>query len=148
MSDKSSPKSQDDWTIHAINIHGAFLEAWCRDLVDRVPGWSLRYYNYPVEWLSDETSLDVRADCQIGLQRISLLIECKKNNPDLTEWVFFRKRRVFTGSPSSLFHLGLQIDAAGRVTVGEAAFRGFPLMSVVAEDGRETRGNYVEYAKL
>jgi hypothetical protein len=36
--------------VQAINIHGAFLESWCRDVVGRVQGWSLAYYNYPVEW--------------------------------------------------------------------------------------------------
>ncbi len=141
------PASDHDWTIRALNIHGAFFEAWCRDLVDRVPGWSLRYYNYPVDWLGDESALDVRADSQVGLQRLSFLIECKKNNPDLTEWVFFRKRRVFTASPTPVYHAQLIVNAEGAVSPGETSFRGFPWTSVVAEDGRETRGNYRAYKK-
>lgn len=97
----TEPQSQDDWTIQSINIHGAFFEAWCRDVVSRVPGWALTYYKYPVEWprfhgylRGQETSLDLRADCWSGHNRVSLLIECKNRNPELTEWVFFPKRHV------------------------------------------------------
>jgi hypothetical protein len=138
--------------VQAINIHGAFLESWCRNVEGRVQGWSLAYYNYPVEWpefngyvRGQESSLDLRADSQQDLSRVSLLIECKRANPELTDWVFFRKRGVYEATPSLVYQLDFSVDAAGRVTVREALLRGFPWKSVVAEDGRETRGNYLEH---
>src|SRR5260370_28635020 len=137
------PQSDLDWTIHAINIHGAFLEAWCRELVGRVRGWSLRYYKYPVSW-QDESS-DVRADTQAGLFRLSLLIECKKANPELTNWVFLRKRRVAANPLSMVANLKLQVDAAGRVGLAARTFEPFPWTSAIADDARETRGDYRSY---
>lgn len=125
-----------------MNIHGAFLEAKCRDLVESVQGWHLASYKYPVNWQGESSELDVRADAQHGLTRVSLLIECKKNNRELTEWVFLRKRRVFTATPSMVVHLRLQVDAAGRLGLARRAMEAFPWMSVVADDGRETRGDY------
>ncbi len=145
---KPAPESEKDWTVHAINIHGAFFEAWCRDLVDRIPGWSLAYYKYPVKWGSEASELDVRADLQVGLTRVSLLIECKKGNPELTEWVFLRKRRVFTATPSLVANLQLEVDAAGRVRLATSAMKGFPWMSTVADDGRETRKDYRRYTDM
>jgi len=147
-------RSLSDWIVHSINIHGAFFEAWCRDVVSRAPGWSVTHYNYPVEWprfkdgqRGQESSADLIAEWRQQLFRLSFVIECKKNNPDFTEWVFFPKRGIYTSTPSRVYQLKLQVDAAGRVSIGEKALGPFPWMSVVAEDGRETRADYLAYRK-
>jgi hypothetical protein len=95
---KSDPKTQDDWTIHAINIHGFFFERWCQQAILDAEGWALKTTNYPVEYppayehtRSQESTLDIRAEKDFGDNRITLLIECKKNNPEFINWVFFSK---------------------------------------------------------
>jgi hypothetical protein len=152
--ERRAPETQEEWMIHSINIHGSFFEAWCRDIVSRVSGWSLAYYHYPVEWpefngfvRGHESSLDLRADWRSGNDRVALLIECKQRNPDLTEWVFFRQRGIYTATPTPAFQLNLNVDAAGRVTVDHGVTGPFPWTSVVADGGRETRGDYVAYKK-
>jgi hypothetical protein len=144
------PKTQEDWMLHAINIHGAFFEAWCRHIVESTVGCTLSYHNYPVEWpertaqmRGDETELDIRADVREGDALITLLIECKKNNPELTEWVFFPKRQVRDDEPSQVYALNTVPDAASHWSV-TPRFERFRWASPVAEDGRETRGNYLD----
>ncbi len=41
---------------------------------------------------NQETALDIRADAKVNGRDTALLIECKKNNPDFTQWIFFPKR--------------------------------------------------------
>ena len=96
MSD--NPQSNHDWTIHSINIHGVFFERWCQRVVSEAPGWSLDSTNYPVEFpppngpiRGKESTLDIRASRRDADLAMVLLIECKKNNPEFVNWIFFRK---------------------------------------------------------
>ena len=44
------PTSQEDWTVHALNIHGVFFERRCAEVVASVPDWKVVSTNYPVEY--------------------------------------------------------------------------------------------------
>ena len=46
----SEPSTDEEWTIHAINIHGLFFERWCQDIISKSNTWRVRYVNYPVEF--------------------------------------------------------------------------------------------------
>jgi len=96
------PQSDHDWTIHSLNIHGIFFERWCRKIIRGSSSWALVSTNYPVaykpidsHWTWRESELDIRA-IHGGYQGrsqnrlyLTLLIECKKNNPEFGEWIFF-----------------------------------------------------------
>jgi hypothetical protein len=90
------PQTDDEWTTHVLNIHGTFFQQWCMDTVKQSPPWVLKASDYPVAYPplphrleSKESALDVMAQFQAGDKFITLLIECKKNNPDLSRWIFF-----------------------------------------------------------
>src|SRR5437867_4034621 len=92
----SEPTTDREWTIHALNIHGSFFERWCEATVSSARGWRVRATHYPVEFPSPngpfrgtQSHLDIRGDLWRGDEAVlTALIECKKNNPGLTNWVF------------------------------------------------------------
>jgi len=144
----SDPVSDHDWTIRALNIHGTFFERWCRETIHRSANWQLRYSNYPVGWeRSHEGALDIRADRLIEGHLVSLLIECKKHNPEFIDWVFFPQ-------PPSAEHAVLRLsqlrwqsvnDVRWEVIVKHATL---PWPSIVVDEARETRGDYLGHKKL
>jgi hypothetical protein len=94
----TTPTTQDEWTLHSINIHGIFFERLCQNVVDKSRDWKLISTNYPVEFpppngpiRGKESSADIVASRRYGDLSITLTIECKKNNPELVNWVFFPK---------------------------------------------------------
>src|ERR1700730_1636817 len=91
-------KTEHDWTFHSINIHGFFFERWCQPVVAEAEGWTLDAVHYPVEFpppsaplRGTESALDIRASRGESDNRLCLLIECKKNNPEFVDWVFFQR---------------------------------------------------------
>jgi hypothetical protein len=52
-----TPKTDDEWTIHALNIHGLFFERWCQQVIREQAGWKLKAINYPVEFPRATTAL-------------------------------------------------------------------------------------------
>jgi hypothetical protein len=140
----SGPQSEDDWTIHSLNIHGLFFERWCQHIVGTTPPWELTTTNYPVEVTGHQSSLDIRADFATEQSRLILLIECKKNNPDFVNWVFFPRYRVGQSWATPL--VLLQIRTAEDSTVN-SFLEEFNLPFMTADDARETRGNYLGYSK-
>jgi hypothetical protein len=93
------PKTQEEWTLHALNIHGIFFERLCQRLISESEGWTVRTTNYPVEFpppngpiRGKESALDIRAERDWPEHRITILIECKKNNTEFVNWIFFKKR--------------------------------------------------------
>lgn len=143
----TEPKTDSEWTIRALNIHGAFFERWCRELIRKTQRWELKYANYPVgvEGVV-EGELDLRADLRTDGHLVSLLIECKKHNPEFVDWIFLPKRDVYTGTPLFIWQLRRQ-----RVRPGETPWDvvvktgGLPWKSPIADDARETRGSYLQY---
>jgi hypothetical protein len=145
------PESEHDWTIHALNIHGAFFERWAAEVIARQPGWRVRATNYPVRIPLDprppgkESSIDIVATAVRTRVLVNLVIECKKNNPEFTNWIFFRK-----GTQQQLMLPGL--------SYGEYHFDEPPSWYIVrrplvldnvsvADEGREARGNYREHKR-
>lgn len=149
----ANPKTQEEWTLHSINIHGVFFERLCRDIISNSNGWNVISTNYPVEFPSangasrgKESALDIRAIKELRNQRVNLLIECKKNNPDFVNWVFFKKRatefpeslvvscieRIFNIPPTS----GWKVDTSIQNCTSSIP---------ISDEAREVRSDYLNY---
>lgn len=53
----SDPINQEDWTVHALNIHGVFFERRCVEIVSGLAEWQVVSTNYPVEYPAAEWAL-------------------------------------------------------------------------------------------
>ena len=153
----TTPKSQHEWTVHAINIHGLFFERWCQKVVAETPGWKVRSTNYPVEYPppfiplhSHESSLDIRAERKSSQEHLTLVIECKKNNPDFINWIFFPRNNLSVAqSEIAIARLVNTISDTNQPlnwTVSSGLMLSTTDMSV-CNDARETRGDYLSYKK-
>jgi hypothetical protein len=144
----TDPITDPDWTIHALNIHGTFFERWCREIIRRSATWQVRYSNYPVGWeRSHEGALDIRADRLIDSHLISLLIECKKHNPEFIDWVFFPQLPA-TAEQAVLRLSQLRWESVDQVRWNVVVKHAtLPWRSLVADEARETRGDYLGYKK-
>ncbi len=40
------PHSDEEWTIHSLNIHGTFFERWCQRVIAETPPWQVKSTNY------------------------------------------------------------------------------------------------------
>jgi hypothetical protein len=149
----TTPKTQHEWTVHSINIHGIFFERWCQEMVADARGWTLDAVNYPVEFpppngpfRGKESTLDIRASRDISEHRWCLLIECKKNNPEFVDWVFFQKPLKRSSKDffvSQIENTPRTPPAQGWDTVQtlQPLYCGF----AIADEARETRANYLEW---
>jgi hypothetical protein len=98
---QKDPQTTEEWTIHALNIHGAIFERWCQEKLSDARGWQVVSSNYPVEFPPQSDSsgrtasstLDIlaRSTDMPGSRIRTLLVECEKNNPNFIDWIFFRK---------------------------------------------------------
>jgi hypothetical protein len=92
--------------VHAINIHGVFFERWCLQAISNLPNWQITQFKHPVEYPAykgEKTELDIQAEMTRGDVRLVLCIECKKNNPEFTNWVFFNVPAILKLSPTRVF---------------------------------------------
>lgn len=150
-----SPVSDSDWTIHSLNIQGTFFERWCQDTIKK-SHWDIVSTNYPVEFpphngpfIGEQSTLDVYAHLVKKTIQLTLLVECKKNNPDFIDWVFFkhsntRRPKHFSGSLIT----NKLVDSTGNKWETSAMLG--PMISlgwVPTSDAWETRGNYSNYKK-
>jgi hypothetical protein len=145
---KNRPITDHDWTIHSINIHGLFFERWCRNVLESRKRWNRIISNYPVAYASKhsvkESALDLRAYTQVSAIRTTLLIECKKNNPDFIEWIFF--------PPHQKRNKGINFSALESVPTDSQNWNTLPTLREfyfdipIADDARETRGQYQRIA--
>jgi hypothetical protein len=150
----NNPSSDHDWTIHSLNIQGTFFEQWCEHIIDEHPRWRVRDKQYPVAFsptvgplqnaVGHESTLDLRAELGFHDGRsLTLLVECKKSNPDFVEWVFFSKPGA---PPNSLFIAPAVSCSPDSIESGRPLLK--PMFTelyfdvVKATDGRETRGDY------
>ena len=92
------PNTQDEWTLHALNIHGVFFKRACVNLIGSATNWRVISTNYPVEfpppngpWRGKESSLDIWARRENETHVVDALIECKKANPEFVNWIFFER---------------------------------------------------------
>lgn len=146
----STPVTEHEWTVHSINIHGLFFERWCQQTVSEAKGWRLDSVNYPVEFpppngpiRGKESALDIRASSGPMDVQHCLLIECKKNNPEFVNWLFFKKP-VGRGEDGFIIsRISNRPHEGGREgwDTSSSAIRGdFGLL--VCDEAREVRGDY------
>ncbi len=154
-----APTTEHEHTVHALNIHGTFFERWCQHIIAQIPGWNVKFVNYPVEFpprnglLSGEaTALDIWAEFKTQDTILSLPIECKKHNPELANWIFFSHRKteqfIRGGSPfiTVIENMPRQAPNTGwDVQIAKSAWNA--ISYVCTDEARETRGSYVEYKK-
>lgn len=150
----SIASTQDEWTIHALNIHGVFFERRCTTLVADTTGWVVLATNYPVEfpppngpWRGKESSLDIwarRGDDPSFV--VDALIECKKANPEFVNWVFFPKPDSPTPSPFGFAWVDNRLSAAeSEPWATQVSVRRGTTTVSVAGDAREVRGDYTKH---
>jgi hypothetical protein len=149
----SIPSTQDEWTIHALNIHGVFFERRCAILVNETPGWGVLTTNYPVEFpppsgplRGKESSLDIWARRNDPTFVMDALIECKKANPDFVNWVFFPKLECSTTSVVLLARCDnkLNENGSGRWST-QTSLPPVTTQLSIANEAREVRGDYNRY---
>lgn len=163
----TDPQSEEDWIIHAVNIHGVFFERVCRKIIENTRLWSIRATNLPVSFpppdspYSKESNLDICASLNNnssyhgGREILSLLIEGKKNNPEFVKWLFFPKhsegRTKFPGPLSQYMQIrkaGIELDPASQAQwLVQARVLRHLLRNklIIADDAREVRGSYQDY---
>jgi hypothetical protein len=149
-----NPQTDHEWTIHSVNIHGVFFEHWCEDLFRSVPELKVVSTNYPVEFpppngpfRGKESALDIRVELRDGSKIFTFIVECKKNNPDFVDWVFFPKRgemaqrefvaRIIENQTKQEPNVGWDVNTH---------LLRLPINSVnVFSEARETRGDYQSF---
>jgi len=149
----ANPQTDNEWTIHSINIHGVFFERWCEELLRSTPGLKVVSTNYPVEFpppsgpfRGKESALDIRAELRHDYQIATFIIECKKNNPDFVNWIFFPKGRTADQRQFALHFIRNQIneDLSQGWDVKSQLFRS-PVPTTIFSEARETRSNYQSF---
>lgn len=150
----TSTASQDQATIHALNIHGIFFERRCATAVGDTPGWKTLATNYPVEfpppngpWRGKESSLDIWARKNTDSSFvIDAFIECKKANPEFVNWVFFPKHNVTQQTALRFFNTTTtsNSDDSGQWSIQTQLKTGTTTIDI-ASDAREVRGDYINY---
>lgn len=148
-----SPVSDSDWTIHSLNIQGTFFERWCQETIKK-SRWAVVSTNYPVEFpphngpfKGEQSTLDIYTQLAKETILLTLLIECKKNNSEFIDWVFFpcsntMRQKHFTGS------LIANKSLEGTENKWESTAMFSPMISlewIPTSDAWETRGEYLKY---
>jgi hypothetical protein len=151
------PRTDNEWTIHAVNIQGTFFERLCKKIIAETPGWTIKATNHPVEypppngpWRGKESKLDILAQCHKEDAKLTLLIECKKNNPELTNWIFFPVVEKAASEASFAYITATVLDNIAELEPGKSwqiqtSIRTLHSGFKVANDGIETKGSYLEY---
>ena len=152
ISDKQQPESEDEWIIHALNIHGLFLERWCKQVVEDAPAWRCAATYEPVEFPpggGKESNLDLRVvhDFNEAIDGYSRL----KNNPEFIKWIFFPKTKTNGGGRGPK----TDITAVRQIQIENTPSRLRPFFRmalkqilsglIIADEAREVRGDYVSY---
>lgn len=150
-----APTTNEEWTIHSLNIQGTFFERWCQETVKKSK-WNVLSTNYPVEFpphngpfAGEQSTLDIYAQLAKQTIMLTLLIECKKNNPDFIDWVFFphtnpNHHKHFSGS------LIANVPKDEKLDTWETTASISPMISldwIPTGDAWETRGKYTNYAR-
>jgi hypothetical protein len=149
------PQADDEWIILANNIHGFFFESLCRKSIADTSGWKIVSTNYPVSYPApngpfkgNESNLDIRAEAYAWDSRLNLLVECKKRNPELINWIFFPKNPYSARDYSHCINVLLNQPNAepqsgwksqGLINTQNSA------NAIVTEEARETRASYMDF---
>lgn len=150
---KSLPTTDSDWTIHSLNIQGTFFERWCQEII-KDSKWKVLSTNYPVEFpkhngplIGEQSTLDVYAQLDKQTIKLTLLVECKKNNPEFIDWVFFAHSKVDRAKHFSGLMVYNQVTTGEKWTTMSSISPMISLDWVVTSDAWETRGKYKDYQK-
>lgn len=147
------PTSDHEWAVHAVNIHGVFFERWCQKAMADTGVWRIRSTNFPVEYpppngplRGTERTLDIRAELRRDDRLLTLLIECKKNNPEFVNWILFPKYPL----PRMTSLVAYQIENFPRQAPAVGWDVGSSIKTIssaipVTDEARETRGSYTAY---
>ena len=143
-----APSTDFEWTIHSLNIHGLFFQEWCASVVQQSDRWDLVTTEYPVEFpppngpiRGKESRLDIRAQLRHQNWMFTILIECKKNNPEFVDWVFFATPTVPNHGHVHLAYLVNETKSNGRWAPA-SSIRPVLEEELVLGEARETRGTY------
>lgn len=147
----NTPKTQDEHTIHALNIHGTFFERKCIELISQTEKWEVITSNFPVEYpppngpmRGKESSLDIWARKSIAPDiYVDILVECKKANPAFVNWVFFPKNNATSKNNLGFFSIENK-TANGIKSINAHIQQGNTTLKIV-KDAREVRGSYKDY---
>lgn len=143
------PISEHDWTIHALNIHGTFFERWSAAFISHQPGWEVAATQYPVRFPPDAnvhgnaSAIDIVAQTLRRHKLTTLVVECKKNNPEFVNWILFPVQ--------SYPQLSIPLLTYGSFGTADAAWRMVRQLVAsrmpIVDDARETRGQYAKHKK-
>lgn len=145
------PTTEEEWWTHVLNIHGTPFEQLCEYHLRQSPDWTFRSSRYPVEFppsytpqvLQTKTSeLDLWGICRSSGLTTELLVECKKNNPEFIDWIFFPARHPTLPSLRTLGYHSSQEVGGHWAPYRETVYLVTPLGIAITDDGRETKGNY------
>ena len=146
------PTNDEEWMTHVLNIHGTMFERLCQHSIQQSPNWALKCSRYPVEFPPSYTpqvsqtknsELDLWGICQCPGIKIELLVECKKNNSDYIDWVFFPTTPSMFPMIRTLKYQRPSYNLTGPWQAErETLCLVTPPSVPVADDGRETKGTY------
>jgi hypothetical protein len=155
MNKNINPSTDSDWAIHSLNIQGTFFERWCQEEAKK-SNWNVVSTNYPVEFpphngplIGEQSALDIYAQLAKDTILLTLLVECKKNNPEFIDWIFFAHPKKDHPKHFSGSLIGHQ-PVKGQENKWETNAMLSPMISldwVPTSDAWETRGNYLKYKK-
>jgi hypothetical protein len=138
-----TPTTDEEHIIHALNIQGTFFERKCQNAVHQVKEWEIQDTNYPVTYGGANSNLDIWAlRGKNTYQHLVLPIECKKNNPDFINWIFFCQpshRPDF--SHMQMIGIHRQSDGSNTREVSRKLQRLHHDLRI-ADEARETKGDY------
>lgn len=147
------PKTQDEWSLHALNIHGVFFERACVNLIGNASNWRVISTNYPVEfpppngpWRGKESSLDIWTRREDESHVVDAFIECKKANPEFVNWIFFERTATSDPSQPGIVRIdNMQAEGTSPTWSTSTGIADITTSTTVATDAREVRGDYVNY---
>ncbi len=148
------PTTEEEWRTHVLNIHGTPFEQICEHHLRHAPDWTFRSSRYPVEFppsyspqvsQTKNSELDLWGTCFSPGLKIELLVECKKNNPEYTDWVFFPTTNPAPTFPSirGVKYSPPQTDPIHPWTANSHILYLVPPTNIpITGDGREIKGDY------
>jgi len=151
---QNPPATDQEWMPHVLNIHGTPFEQLCEYHLRRSSDWTFKNSRYPVEFPPSYTpqvsqtknsELDLWGLCRPPGLQVELLVECKKNNPEYTDWVFFPTTNLAPTFPSIRalkYGLAETHPTHPWVVRSDILYLVPPPNIPITGDGRETKGNY------
>lgn len=148
--------------VNALNVEGIFFQKYCTHLIKK-SGWKVDNEEYPVTFpkpssgiLGKDGRLDIRASKKVRQKKlnvvIDLLIECKKADPNLSSWIFFKSEKKLKHSYILNCKLKEKINKESKghskweiETFSRDFSKSFKLSKIkVCNDGRELKSEFTK----